>query len=145
MDDTSCTQITCSGSTWQNMEIFSLTEFSSAVVQRHMICEQRSEVKGCESWSGSTLGDQLTHQIGGQTQTSELSDAVLGRFGLLLSGGAGLKSKPKDEICFGRFPDKLFYLRAQTAVSKATACFLMFLSGLRGRMQKKKPISVQII
>lgn len=29
--------VTCSGSTWQNMEIFSLTEFSSAVEQRHMI------------------------------------------------------------------------------------------------------------
>lgn len=32
--------ITCEGSTWQNMEIFSLTAVSRGVEQRHIICQR---------------------------------------------------------------------------------------------------------
>lgn len=76
-----------------------MAEFSSAVVQRHMICEQevrgrRGFREGAKEWN-PLVRFSPAHQIRGQAQTSELSDAVLGRFGLLLSGGAGLRRKKK--------------------------------------------------
>lgn len=138
-------EVTCSGSTWQNMEIFSLTEFSSAVEQRHMICwrrqgkEKRSlpsntwqsqkfegqrvsylgwmlaqsipnqqrrrwtrsrfVLTGHSSSLASSGKGEVTYQIRWQAESSQLSDTVLGRLGLLLSSCTRLDRKTQSCEC----------------------------------------------
>lgn len=43
---------------------------------------------------------QVTHQIRGQSQSSQLSDTILGWFGLLLSCCTGLEKTNGDIKCF---------------------------------------------
>ena len=103
---------TCSGSTWQNMEIFSLTKFSSGVAQRHMICWKHGSISRAIFAIDSTLSagresdDERCcckhHQIGGQAQSSQLTDTVLGRLGLLFSCSTRLQHTPnRDSKCIG--------------------------------------------
>lgn len=88
------------------MDIFSLTEFSSGVEHRHIICNSKNKrtlktlrihlefihcrLKASDNSEHTQALWNLTHQVRWQSKSSELSHTVLSGFGLLLSCSTGL-------------------------------------------------------
>lgn len=87
VEPTSCTAITCSGPTWQNMDNLLITARSSGVAQRAAICESSVLVSALAPlWSNRP---QYAHHVGHKTQSAQVADSCLGRLCLLLSADDG--------------------------------------------------------